>query len=292
MHTMWKGSISFGLVHIPIKLYSATESKDVKLRYLHAECHTPVKYEKKCPVCEEEVQQQEISRGYEYEKGKFVVLEKDDFDQVTPETNKSIEIIDFVDLKDIDPIYFNRSYFVGPSENGEKAYALLKEAMEQSGKIGVAKITIRSKQHLAVVRIYDKGMVLETIFYPDEVRNVDHVPDIPENVDLDDKELNMAKQLVEQLTTDFEPDKYTDDYRENLMELIQAKITGDEIKVAKEVPETDIVNLMDALQASIDETEPKKKGTTKKGETKKSEAKKGGTKKATGKKTASKKKSG
>ncbi|OIJ12746.1 Ku protein [Anaerobacillus arseniciselenatis] len=264
MHTMWKGSISFGLVHIPIKLFSATESKDVKLRMIHKECNSPIKYERTCPVCEKEVENNEIVKGYEYEPGKFVLLDGDELDAIAQEQNKSVEIIDFVKLEEIDPIYFNRSYFIGPNENGEKAYTLLKQAMEKSGKIGIAKITIRSKQHLAVVRVFKNALVLETIYFPDEVRNVDQVPGVPENVELNKKEMETAVQLIEQLTTTFEPEKYTDDYRTALMDLIQAKISGNEVQTAKEAPETNIVDLMDALQASIDQTKPKKRKTTRK----------------------------
>lgn len=264
MHTMWKGSISFGLVHIPIKLYSATESKDVKLRMIHKECNSPIKYERTCPVCNKEVENNEIVKGYEYEPGKFVLLDAEDFEKLEHEQTKSVEIIDFVRLEEIDPIYFNRSYFIGPNENGQKAYTLLKQAMEQSGKIGVAKITIRSKQHLAVVRVFKTALVLETIYFPDEVRNVDQVPSIPEALELSKKEMDTAIQLIEQLTTPFEPEKYTDDYRNALTELIQGKITGNEVRTTKEAPQTNVVDLMDALQASIDQTKPKKRKTTRK----------------------------
>lgn len=264
MHTMWKGAISFGLVTIPIKLYAATEDKDIKMRYLHKECHNPIKYEKVCPLCKEEVNPDDIIKGYEYEPGRFVELEKNELDELTSEANKSIEIIDFVDLTEIDPIFFNRSYYVGPNEHGEKPFTLLKQAMENTGKIGLAKITIRSKEHLAVVRVYKKGLVLETIFYPDEVRNADQVPGIPENVKIDEKEIKMAEQLIEQLTTEFEPSKYTDDYRVQLMNLIQSKITGEEIMVAKDKPKANVVDLMDALQASLDQSSvPKKAVQTK-----------------------------
>ncbi|HET7580337.1 MAG TPA: Ku protein [Bacillales bacterium] len=262
MHTMWKGSISFGLVHIPIKLFAATEDKDIKLRFLHKECHTPIKYERVCPACGREVENEEIVRGYEYEPDKFVVLEKEELDELKKAQNKTVEILDFVKLEEIDPIYFNRSYFIGPNENGEKAYSLLKQAMEDSGKIGLAKLTMHSKEHLAAVRVYNKGLLLETIYYPDEVRNIHHVPGIDENVELNQKELDTAIQLIEQLTTEFEPEKYEDDYRNALSELIESKVSGNEIKTAKKAPQkTNVVDLMDALQASIDETKPKKKKT-------------------------------
>ncbi|WP_066174049.1 Ku protein [Bacillus marinisedimentorum] len=259
MHTIWKGAISFGLVNIPIKLYAATEDKDIKLRSLHKEDHSPIKYEKVCPACEKTLSMDDIVKGYEYEKGKFVVLQEEDFEELKTEEGKTIEIIDFVDLKEIDPIFFNRSYFLGPNENGAKPYTLLKQAMEDSGKIGISKINIRSKQHLAVVRVYEKSLVLETIFFPDEVRNADHIPALPESADLNEKELKMAIQLIEQLTAPFEPEKYKDDYRESLMDVIQQKISGEDIKVAKKAPKKNVADLMEALQASIDETKPKQK---------------------------------
>ena len=263
MHTIWKGSISFGLVNIPIGLYAATENKDIKFRSLHNECNTPIKYEKVCPACEREIDNDEVVKGYEYEPGKFVVITKEELREIAPETNKTIEIIDFVKLDEIDPIYFEKSYFLGPRENGMKSYALLKKAMEESGKIGIAKITIRSKESLATVRVYKDGLLLETIFFPEEVREVEMVPGLIKDIELDDKELNMATQLIEQLTTDFKPEKYHNEYRSALMDLIDHKVTGKDIKVAKEPPKKNVVDLMEALQASIDQTkpEPKKKKT-------------------------------
>ncbi|WNB90643.1 Ku protein [Bacillus sp. NEB1478] len=272
MHTMWKGAISFGLVNIPIKLFAATENKDIKMRYLHEKCHTPVQYEKICPSCEETVDAKEIVKGYEYEPGKFVVVEKEELDELAGVSDKSIEIIDFIQLEEIDPIFYNRSYFIGPGENGTKSFALLKKAMEDTGKIGLAKFTLRSKEHLAAVRVYKNGLVLETIFYPDEVRNVDHVPGLTDEVSLNDKELDMAKQLIEQLTAPFEPEKYEDEYREAVLELIHTKISGNEVKISKEKPKSNVVDLMEALQASINESKGKEKDT-KREETKGKETK-------------------
>ncbi|WP_273850105.1 Ku protein [Guptibacillus spartinae] len=256
MHTMWKGAISFGLVNIPVKLYAATEDKDIKMRYLHKECHTPIQYEKRCPTCDRPLESEDIVRGYEYEDGKFVIMEKDEIEALAHEKNKSVEIVDFVELSDIDPIYFNRSYFIGPNEQGTKPYMLLKQAMEESGRIGLAKITIRSKEHLAAVRVYDKGLILETMYFPDEVREIGNVPDIPEELEVSDKEKKLAKQLIEQLTTKFDPSQYKDERREAMMALIESKISGNEIKVVEEKPKKNVADLMDALQASLD-TSPK-----------------------------------
>jgi DNA end-binding protein Ku len=256
MHTIWKGSISFGLVNIPINLFAATENKDVSFRSIHKECNSPIKYEKVCPVCEREVKNDEVIKGYEYEPGKFVVISNEELKEIAPESNRTIEIVDFVSLEQIDPIYFEKSYFLGPQDNGLKSYHLLKQAMEKTGKIGLAKITIRSKESLAVVRVYQTGLLLETIFYPDEVRNVGQVPGVDAEIKVDQKEMAMATQLIEQLSTKFEPEKYTNDYRTALMELIESKVNGEDFTVPKEVPKSNVVDLMAALQASIDQTKP------------------------------------
>lgn len=258
MHTVWKGSISFGLVNIPIKLHSATEDKDIKLRNLHKKCHSPIKYEKTCPVCEEEVSQEEIVRAYEYTKGKFVILEEEDFEKLKKDNeDKAVEIIDFVKIEEIDPIYFDRSYYMSPSEGGNKAYSLLRKALQESDKVGLAKIIIRSKEQLAVIRVYEQTLVMETIHFPDEVRQASDVPNVPADDKVTDKELDTAIMLIDQLTTTFDPTKYTDDYRTALLELIEAKRTGSEVVSQPETEQrTNVTDLMAALQASIDRTKP------------------------------------
>ena len=176
MHTMWKGSVSFGLVNIPVKMFAATEDKDIRFRNIHKECHTPIKYEQVCPTCNKKISPDEIVRGYEYEPGKFVIIEDSDLDALKPDLTKSVEIIDFVNLKDIDPIYFAKSYYLSPQDTGGKAYNLLREAMSKTDRIAVARIVIRDKESLAVVRVYKNLLVLETIYYPDEVRDEKQVP--------------------------------------------------------------------------------------------------------------------
>jgi len=266
MHTMWKGSISFGLVNIPIKLHAATEDKDIKLRQLHKKCHSPIKYEKKCPVCEVEVNQEEIVKAYEYTKGKFVVLDEEDFEKLKKENeDKAVEIIDFVKIEEIDPIYFDRSYYMSPGDGGSKAYSLLRKALEESDKVGLAKIIIRSKEQMAVIRVFESTLVMETIHYPDEVRNTIDVPNIPSEDKVTKKELDTAILLIDQLTSNFEPEKYTDEYRTALLELIEMKRSGKEIisTVDKEAP-TNVTDLMAALQASIEKTKPKQSSSKKK----------------------------
>lgn len=274
MHTVWKGSISFGLVNIPIKMFASTDDHDIKFKYLHKDCNTPVKYKKVCPVCDKELTADQIVKGYEYEPGKFVILKDEDFKALAPDQGKSVEIVDFVNLKDIDPIFFQKTYYLSPQDNGSKAYNLLREAMNTTGRIAVAKITIRDKQSLAVLRVYHNLLVLETIFHPDEIRDVSQVPNIPANATVDEKELTVAKQLIDNLTTEFDASKYKDEYREKVIELIEKRISGQEVVIKEEARTNNIIDLMQALQQSVKETQPKttkaepkeqkKKRTTKK----------------------------
>ncbi|MFZ7131911.1 MAG: Ku protein [Eubacteriales bacterium] len=258
MHTMWKGSISFGLVNIPIKMFAATEDKDIKFRYLHKECNTPIKYEKICPTCNKEIGQNDIIKGYEYEPGHFVILTDEDFKSIENEdSHKSVEILDFVDLSEIDPIYFDKSYYLSPQETGEKAYSLLRKAMKDTGKIAIAKMKLRNKQSLSALRVINNVLLVETIFYPDEVRDMKEVPNISEEKKVEGKELDIAKQLIDSLSAPFDPEKYKDNYRQDMMDLIQKKIQGKEIKVTTPHQENNIIDLMEALQASLKETNKK-----------------------------------
>ncbi|MEH7181143.1 Ku protein [Neobacillus vireti] len=267
MHTMWKGSISFGLVNIPIKLHTATEDKDIKLRTLHNKCHAPIKYEKICTACEQEVKPEDIVKAYEYTKGKFVVLDHEDLEKLRKENEeKAVEIIDFVKIEEIDPIYFDRSYYMSPNEGGGKAYSLLRKALQESQKVGIAKIIIRSKEQMAVIRVYENTLVMETIHFPDEVRRAGDVPNVPADDKVTEKELSTAIMLIDQLTSEFEPEKYTDEYRTALLELIESKRQGQETvtPIARETP-SNVTDLMAALQASIDRTKPSMETTVKKG---------------------------
>ncbi|HWJ03986.1 MAG TPA: Ku protein [Verrucomicrobiae bacterium] len=252
MRTMWKGAISFGLVNVPVKLYTATESSDIKFNFLHSRCKTPIKYEKRCPTCDEVVSPEEIVRGYEYEKGKYVIMREEDFDDIAIEQTRTVDIIDFVDLADIDPIYYAKTYFLVPNDGGQKAYALLRKAMEESGKIAIAKVVIRSKQHLAAVRVYENCLVMETMFFPAEIRSPVGLTELNYETKLNEGELKMAVDLIENLAEHFEPGKYTDDYRKALLEVIESKIEGKDVAVLPARPETGkVIDLMEALRASI-----------------------------------------
>ncbi|UKS25078.1 Ku protein [Paenibacillus sp. HWE-109] len=263
MHTVWKGAISFGLVHVPVKMFSATEDKDISMRYIHKTCITPLSYVRKCQTCEKEVEWEEISKGYEYEPGRFVLFEKDELETISGEANKEIKILDFVNLTDIDPVYFQKTYYLGPGDTGAGAYNLLLDSMRQTGKIGIAKVSIRSKSSLAAIRVIENCLAMETIFYPDEIRPISQVPNLPDKVTVNEREMEMAKMLINQLSTPFEPEKYKDEYRGRLLEAIEHKVAGEEVQSAPALQKTSVIDLMAALQASLDAT--KSDGTSQDG---------------------------
>ncbi len=256
MHTVWKGAISFGLVHVPVKMFSATEDKDISMRYIHKTCITPLSYVRKCQTCEKEVEWEEISKGYEFEPGRFILFEKDELEEISGEANKEIKILDFVNLTDIDPVYFQKTYYLGPGDTGAGAYMLLLDSMRQTGKIGIAKVSIRSKSSLAAIRVIENCLAMETIFYPDEIRPISQVPNLPEKVTVNEREMEMAKMLINQLSTPFEPEKYKDEYRARLLDAIEHKVAGEEIQTAPQMQKTSVIDLMSALQASLNATKP------------------------------------
>jgi len=251
LRTIWRGAISFGLVNIPIKLFPATEEKDVKFRYLHKTCQAPIKYQRICSACGQEVAQDDIVRGYEYETDRYVIINEEDLEKIPDERTRSVDIVDFVALEEIDPVYFNKTYYLSPGEAGEKAYALLRKAMEETGKIAVAKVVIRSKESLAVIRGYKNLLVMETIFYPDEIRDTSLLPGFSREIKLHDNEITMAQELINNLATVFDPQKYDDEYRKKLIELIHAKIEGEQIAIPEVAAKGKVVDLMEALKASV-----------------------------------------
>ncbi len=253
MRPMWKGAISFGLVYVPVKLFAATEQKDIKFNYLHKKCKTPVQYKRFCPFCKNDISMEEIVRGYEYEKGKYVVLKEEDFNlEGFSGISKNIEIIDFVDLSGIDPIYYNKAYYLAPGDGGAKVYELLKRAMDETGKVAVARVVIRSRQNLAALRVSGKVIVMSTMHYPDEVRQSDALTELNYQVTLHDNELKMAVNLINSLSSEYQPQKYNDTYRQGLMDVIQAKIAGENIEIPAKPETGKVVDLMEALKASID----------------------------------------
>lgn len=252
MRPLWKGAVSFGLVYVPVKMYSATEKKDVRFNYLHDKCKTPVQYRRYCPYCDVEVSPDELVKGYQYEKGKYVVIKDEELENLPGEGTKSIDIMDFVDLSDIDPVYYDRPYYLAPGDGGEKVYELLKRAMAETSKVAIARVIIRSKESLAALRVTDNVVVMSTMHYPYEVRDSRQLQELNYKVNLHDNEVKMAVNLIESLSSDFEPQKYTNQYREALMETIQAKIAGEEVEVPARPDTEKVVDLMSALKASIE----------------------------------------
>lgn len=266
MQTIWKGAISFGLVNIPIKMYAATEDKDISMRMIHNVCGTPISYTRTCKNCDVPVENEEIVRGFEYETGRFVLFDKDELELIGGDKSKEIKIIDFVDLNDIDPIYFQKTYFLGPADTGINAYNLLLQALKNTGKIGIANVAIRSKSSLAAIRLIGDCIAMETIFYPDEVRSASTVPNLASHANVNEKELQMAEMLIGQLSTDFNPQNYEDEYRKRILDAINKKVAGEEITVSPQAPAANVIDLMSALQASLDQATakdpiPKKKAS-------------------------------
>ena len=267
--TMWKGAISFGLVTVPVRLYPATEEKSLKFNQLHDKDHGRIKYQRVCAVCGEEVPFEHIVKGYEYEKDKYVVLEDEDFDAVPVQSSRAIDIVQFVEQEDIDPVYYKKSYYLIPEETGIKAYTLLREALTEDGRVGIAKVSFRDKEQLSALRFKDKVLVLETMFWPDELRASDF-EELDKSVPIRPQEIQMARSLIENLTDEFKPDELRDEYREALMGIVEKKAAGEEIEVPEAPQETKVVDLMEALKASVEAT--KKRSASAAGRAKKSTA--------------------
>jgi DNA end-binding protein Ku len=252
MRTIWKGAVSFGLVTIPISLYTATEDKDVRFHQLHKTDQARIRYKKFCEEEEEEVGDDEIVKGYEVSKGEYVLMEDKDFEDLPVSTSHAIEIQEFVDLPEVDPIYFQKSYYLEPQQGAAKPYALLREAMERANKVALAKVSLRNKEQLATLRIYDDVLVMDTLFYPDEIRKADELVEDSKKAPVNDKEVQMAINLIEALSAEFDPSKYKDDYRKALLERIDQKRDGKPIEVAHAKPSPKIMDLQEALRASVE----------------------------------------
>jgi DNA end-binding protein Ku len=250
---IWKGSISFGLVTIPVGLYSATRpGNDIKLRMLRKGDHSPIKYKRVAETDDKEVAWEDIVKGYEVEKGEFIEVTPEDFDKVNVASNQTVDIREFVDLSEIDPMFYDQPYFLAPEKGGDKAYALLREALEQSGKVGIAKVVIKTREHLAAVKPLGKALVLELMHFADELSDPNEL-NLP-STEPAKKELAMAEQLISSMAEKWEPEKWKDEYREGLMKLIEEKAAspGKEVKGAK-VPRkaTNVVDLVAILQQSL-----------------------------------------
>ena len=262
MRAIWSGTISFGLVSVPVKMYSATQSKELRFHFLDRRDLKPIGYEKVRKDTGKSVPADEIVRGFEIEKGKYVPIEDEDIDRLDIELTHSIDICDFVVLDEIDPIYYRKAYYLLPQDGAEKPYRLLVKALDETNKVGIAKVVIRNKQHLSALRAHDGVLVLETMYYADEIRQ-------PESVDgkagkLQKAEVEMAKTLVENLSATFKPDKYDDSYRKELLQLIRKKAKGQKLPEPQEEEEAEVVDLMAALRESVENTKKTTRKRTKK----------------------------
>jgi len=300
VRAIWKGAVSFGLVSIPVKLYTATEEKDVSFHQVHREDGGRIRYKRVCQIDGEEVAYADIAKGYELPSGETVVLTDEDFADLPLTSSRVVDVLSFVPLEQVDPIYFAKSYYLEPEKNATKPYVLLRDALEQADSVALVKVAIRTREALATLRVRDGVLVLETMVWPDEVRTPDF-GFLDEDVTVRPQELAMAQSLIESMTAEFDPDQYHDEYREALEQVIEAKIEGREV-VEQPVQEEDtgsVVDLMAALRASVaaakkgrgesDEDEaPAKKAAAKKAPAKKA-ATKAPAKKAAAKKTPAKK---
>jgi DNA end-binding protein Ku len=259
---IWKGSLAFGLVNIPIELYTATRDHRPKFRLLHAKDEAPVRYERVCQREGKPVGWEDLVKGYEYEKGQFVVITKDDFKTAALEKTKTIDILDFVDPKKVDERYFETPYYLQPAKGADRAYALLREAIRESGQIGIAKVILRDAQHLAAVEAIGDALVLTMMRFADELADLGDFR-FPKAEGIRPAELKMARQLIDSLTAEWSPEKYTDEYRDNLLKVIQAKLKGKKPRLQeRETPQSaDVVDLMARLRASLEGKEkPRGKG--------------------------------
>jgi DNA end-binding protein Ku len=251
MRSMWKGAISFGLVNVPVKLYTATEQRDITFRQVHAADGGRIRFRRVCELDGEEIPYAEVAKGYELPDGEMIVLTDEDLAELPLPTARSIEVLNFSPAEQVDPILFNRSYYVEPEQAGARAYLLLRDALAKSGKVGLARVALRQRESLATLRTRDGVLVLETLLWPDEVRAADF-PFLDEDVEIRSQELRMASSLIDSMTEDFDPDQYHDNYREALEELVAAKVEGHEVKAPKEPETAEPTSLLDALQASLD----------------------------------------
>ena len=248
--SIWSGSISFGLVNVPVRIYSAIAEHKLHFHFVHEKDESPIGYQKVCKLEDKPVPDKEIVKAFEYEKGEYVYMSDEDFEAAQVEGYKTIDITDFVPYEQIDPIFFAKTYYVGPQEGAERVYSLLVRAMEDSELAGIAKFVMRDRQYLGALRVRDGVITLEQLYFADEIRPIDELK--PSQVKVDKRELDMAAQLVESFTTKWKPEQYEDTYRDALCAIIEAKRKGKEVHVAPPVEEEETPDLLSALRASVE----------------------------------------
>ncbi|MEX0803642.1 MAG: Ku protein [Candidatus Binatia bacterium] len=251
-HSIGSGTISFGLVSIPVKLYSAASSQSVSFNLLHAKCGNRIRQQRMCPVCNEVVERDDLVKGFEFAKDQYVKVDDEELKALEGEASKAIEIAEFVPLSQVDPVYFEKSYYLGPDKGGEKPYRLLSDAMAQAGKVALAKFVMRGKENLVLVRSAQNGLMLHAMYFAGEVRNFDEVSK-GESAKVTDAETNLALRLIEELSSEqFNPEQYEDEYRQRVMDLVSSKAEGKEITVvAPQAPRAQVIDLVAALKESL-----------------------------------------
>jgi DNA end-binding protein Ku len=251
--SIWSGAISFGLVNVPVKLYSAVSRKNVRFHQLHDADHVRIQQKRVCPADGEEVAYENIVKGYEISPDHYVVIEPEELEALDPKKTRAIEIQEFVDLDEIDPIYFDHPYYLAPDTGATKAYRLLLSAMKETNKVAIARVVIRQKENLVAIRATGDVMTMATMVFHDEVISPGTIDEIPDEADAEvsDREVEMAQQLIDSLTSDFEPEKYHDEYRERVLELIEAKAAGQEITIQAPEEPAAVPDLMAALEQSL-----------------------------------------
>ena len=262
MQAIWRGAINFGLISIPVRLFSATEEKTLRFNMLHKEDDGRVSFNRTCKVCgKDNLTKDDLVRGYEYEKGAYVKFDDEEIENVQIDTSHTVEVVHFTPDEQIDPIYYLKSYYLAPDELGQKAYALLRKALVDSDRVAVAKVAIRDKERLGTLRVRDNVLVLETMYWPDEIREA-RFAETEQDVEVRDNEYKMAQTLIDSLTEDFDPSQYTDRYREALLEAVEQKIQGKEIVAPAEPEEvTQVVDLSEALKRSLEQVRSRSKAS-------------------------------
>src|ERR1700757_3008954 len=249
--TVWKGHLTFGLISIPVRMFAAARGERISFNQLHKECHSRLKQPLFCPVCNRNVERSEIVKGYEYEKDQYVLFTEEELDKIEPPSARVMEILEFVKLAEVDPLYFDASYYVAPDEGGVKAYKLLMNAMEESAYAAIAKVTMHQREHIVVIRPSAKGLTLHTMFYTNEIRAAESLP--TDKVEVKDQEKKLAHQLIESLAAPFEAQKYRDEYQENVKGMIAAKLKGQQVTEVAQPHMAPVIDLMEALKKSLAE---------------------------------------
>ncbi len=265
VHSVWKGALSFGLLTIPIRLFTAARSERMNLHQIHKECKTRLRQPLFCVTCDRSVERSEVVRGYEHDDSQYVLVEDDELKKITPRSGRTMEIVAFVKEEQIDPIYFDSSYFALPEKDNEKPYALLLKALEDKQRVAIATVTMHQREYTVFIRPREHGLTIHTMFFDNEIRHVEGYGKLDENITLKPQEVKLAEQLVETLSEDFDPRKYHDTFQENLKALIAAKQKGRTVIEEPKTGRAPVIDMMEALKRSVQQSEKANKSRTSKG---------------------------